>query len=65
MKKIIILGLILGFIVSGIFLENVLDNKEQKTIETTEPIFLSGKGCRASTVFLRNSSGTTKVLILK
>ena len=65
MKKIIILGLILGMIISGVFLENTLENKEQDTLEKIEQVFLSGKCCRASSVFFRNSSGTTKILLLK
>ena len=64
MQKIIILGLILGLIISGVFLENTLENKKQDTLEKTGQILLSGKCCRASTVF-KTAGGSTKILLLK
>jgi len=61
MKKIIILLLILGLVGSGVFIENVLYNKDSEIIE---PIFLSGKHSRSCTV-LKTASGLTKTLFLK
>ena len=38
MKKIIILGLILGLIVSGIFLENIIDNTVVVNMDETSTL---------------------------